>query len=155
MAKVSPKAWGAILGAAGAIAGGLIVKWEGTRYEAYRPVPGDPWTICVGHTRGVKEGDTATQEQCDAYLAEDMAIAAQTVSRCITYPLTVSARAALISGVFNIGPSLVCGSTLQRKANAGDIAGMCAELSRWVYAGGKRYRGLENRRADERRLCES
>lgn len=154
MVRINPKALGAILGTVGLVAGGLISKWEGTRYTAYKPISSDPWTICVGHTRGVKEGDTATQAQCDTYLAEDMAVADQTVSRCITHPLTVNARAALISATFNIGPSVVCGSTLQRKANAGDIAGMCAELSRWVYSAGKRYRGLENRRADERLTCE-
>ncbi|HGM8337746.1 TPA: glycoside hydrolase family protein [Pseudomonas aeruginosa] len=45
-------------------------------------------------------------------------------------------------------------STLLRKLNAGDVKGACAELSRWVYAGGKVYKGLVNRRKAERELCE-
>lgn len=138
------------------IAGGLVTQLEGTRYTAY-PDPatkGAPWTICEGHTRGVKPGDTATREQCDAYLKADLAEANDAIDRCITAPLSVNERAALMSGVINAGPDLVCGSTLQRKANAGDHAGMCAELSRWVYANGERNKGLANRRAVERELCE-
>ncbi|WP_405045477.1 glycoside hydrolase family protein [Pseudomonas aeruginosa] len=45
-------------------------------------------------------------------------------------------------------------STLLRKLNAGDVRGACAELSRWVYAGGKKLGGLVRRRAAERELCE-
>ncbi|HHG5564729.1 TPA: glycoside hydrolase family protein [Pseudomonas aeruginosa] len=41
-----------------------------------------------------------------------------------------------------------------RKLNAGDVRGACAELSRWVYAGGKKLGGLVRRRAAERELCE-
>lgn len=45
-------------------------------------------------------------------------------------------------------------STLLRLFNAGDTAGAAEQLGRWVLAGGKRMRGLERRRADERRLFE-
>ncbi|KAF1005460.1 MAG: Lysozyme RrrD [Luteibacter sp.] len=138
------------------IAAGLVAKFEGTRYTAY-PDPatkGAPWTICEGHTRGVKQGDTATRAQCDDYLRQDLAEANDAIDRCITAPLSVNQRAALISAVVNAGPPLVCGSTLQRKANAGDLAGMCAELSRWTWAAGRQLPGLVRRRAEERVLCE-
>jgi hypothetical protein len=42
-----------------------------------------------------------------------------------------------VSFAFNVGDDAFCRSTLVRKANAGDIDGACAELSRWTYAGGK------------------
>ncbi len=139
------------------VAAPLLTRLEGRRHVAY-PDPatqGAPWTICDGHTRDVKPGDVATDEQCDAYRQQDMAEASATIDRCIQAPLMVNERAALILGVVNIGPKLVCGSTLQQKANAGDMAGMCAELSRWVYADGKRWAGLMKRRATERALCET
>lgn len=134
----------------------LVAQFEGTRYVAY-PDPatrGAPWTICKGHTRNVKEGDTATRKQCDDWLREDLDEANDAINRCISVPLNDNQRAALMSAVMNAGPSLVCGSSLQRKANAGDLMSMCGELSRWIYADGRVLPGLVRRRSEERALCE-
>jgi lysozyme len=141
-----------IAGAALAIAGGVIARWEGTHYKAYLDVVGIP-TICTGHTRGVKMGDVATKAQCEAYLIEDMRIAEQAVDRCISHPLPAHVRGALISATYNIGPKIVCESTLRKKMNAGDIEGGCRELLRWDNAGGKKYRGLTLRRQHEFSIC--
>jgi len=62
-------------------------------------------------------------------------------------------EAALVSAVFNIGPAVVCGSTLQRKAMANDWPGACRSLEKWKYAAGRVMRGLELRRADEMAMC--
>ena len=140
-----------------AIAAPLIGKWEGLRYAAY-PDPatgGAPWTACYGSTRGIKPGDVFTKAQCDELLRLDMLDADATVRRCIPVPMLRHVEAALVSAVFNIGPSVVCGSTLQRKAMANDWPGACAELSRWDRAAGRQMRGLTLRRADERHLCET
>ena len=146
----------AVLTAALTIAAGVVSRWEpapgGARYIAYQDV-GGVWTICDGRTRGVKPGDTATPEQCDAWRDEDLREAASHVSRCITHPLTPNQLGAFTSAAYNIGPAVVCGSTLQRKANVGDIRGACAELGRWVHAAGKRLRGLVLRRAHEMAIC--
>lgn len=48
-----------------------------------------------------------------------------------------------------------CASTLARKANAGDMPGACAELSKWVFANKAKLPGLVKRRAAEREVCES
>jgi lysozyme len=96
---------------------------------------------------------TATQAQCDRWREEDIADAMGHVARCITHPLTSNQLGAFTDAAFNLGPQVVCGSTLQRKANAGDIAGACAELDRWINAHGRPYRGLILRRADERAIC--
>ena len=63
-------------------------------------------------------------------------------------------RAALGSFVYNVGERQFSSSTLLRLLNSGDVLGACAQLSRWVYAGGKQLAGLVNRRAAERELCE-
>ena len=42
-----------------------------------------------------------------------------------------------------------------RKANAGNIEGACAELSRWTYASGKQLPGLVKCRSAPRQLCEA
>lgn len=138
----------AVIGAAAALGG----HFEGLRTTAYSDVGGIP-TICYGHTQGVKPGDTATQAQCEAWLREEMADALATVNRCIP-DLPFGPLVAFTDATYNAGPKIVCGSTLQRKALAGDLPGACAELSRWVYAGGSVQPGLVKRRALERQICE-
>lgn len=148
---------------AAVIAVAMTSGWEGREHRAYYDRAGRTWTICDGHTEGVKAGDVATDAQCDAYLQQDQAEAAAAVQRCIHVPLTEPARAAFIDAAFNLGPSVVCGSTLQSKANSGDVTGACLELtdaldahgnrSGWVHAGGKELPGLRNRRVDERNAC--
>lgn len=51
---------------------------EGVRYVAY-PDLGGKFTICSGTTTGVKAGDTATEEECDAKTAADLAKSAKIV----------------------------------------------------------------------------
>lgn len=148
--KLRHKIAAGALTAALALAGGLVTHWEGTRYTSYQDATGR-WTICQGHTHNVHAGDTATPRQCQAWREEDLRIANAAITRCIHVPLTVDQHAALLDAVYNIGPSIVCGSTLQRKANAGQP--FCHELLRWVYAGGKRIQGLVNRRQAEYQLC--
>ena len=138
-------------------AAALIKPWEGYKPQPYIDAVG-VLTVCYGHTGRstgtAVERKTHTQAECDALLDADMREAWRHVERCITAPMTTGQGAALLSATFNAGPSLVCGSTLQRLANQGDWAGACAQLDRWVYAGGKKLRGLERRRAAERAMCE-
>jgi lysozyme len=128
---------------------------EGTRHTAY-PDPatrGAPWTICDGHTEGVHKGDTATDAQCAAYLKQDMAVATQSVARCIRVPINVNMAAALYDTVFNAGDRVVCGSTVQARANANDLIGMCYGLKAWKFANGVVYQPLIKRRANAVQLC--
>lgn len=146
-----------------AIAAGMSMDWEGTAHRAYFDRMGGVWTICNGHTAGVKASDVATDEQCQAYLQQDQVEAAAAIRRCIRTPLTETQRAAFIDAAFNIGPTVVCGSSLQRKANGGDVIGACLQLTDaldkrgnrtgWAYAGGQFVQGLHNRRVDERNAC--
>lgn len=137
-----------------AIAAALASRWEGVKYQPYRD-PIGIWTVCYGHTGpDVKPGRDYTKAECEGLLQQDMAEANRIVRRCIpNAPQGV--EAALTDAAYNIGPSVVCGSTLQRKALAGDWAGACAELSRWNRAGGRVFRGLTLRRMDERKVCEA
>jgi lysozyme len=128
-------------------------------FEGYRPtVYADPigrLAVCYGHDdQRLTPGQTYTRQQCDELLAADLLEHAAAL-RCIDRPLTDGQKAAFVSFAFNVGTSAFCGSMLARKANAGDMAGACAELSRWTYAGGKQLSGLVNRRAEERRMCEA
>ncbi len=147
---------GGISAAVLALAGALIVKWEGGgHYEPYIDAVGI-LTVCYGHTGpDVIKGRKYTKAECDVLLTQDMAEANADVRRCIPVPMLPQIEAALTSATFNIGSRVVCGSTLQERALANDWPGACAQLDRWKYGGGRVLRGLELRRADERRLCET
>lgn len=143
----------AIGGAAVALAVPLVQKYEGTVLRSYRD-PVNVLTSCTGHTGPeLRDGQTFTREQCEEMLYKDLAKHADALS-CVRAPLTDGQRAAFLSFAFNVGDDAFCRSTLVRKANAGDIDGACAELSRWTFAGGKQLPGLVKRRAAERQLCE-
>jgi len=143
----------ASLGAALAVAAPLVSWYEGKRNNAYLDAVGVP-TICYGHTGTAKLGQTLTDAECDALLEQDLGTAFAAVDRHTKVELPIERRAALASFVFNVGEEAFKNSTLLRKLNAGDAAGACAELDRWVYAGGKVLEGLVKRRATERELCE-
>jgi len=156
-------AGGALAGAALAGAIAMVSTWEGRettaiqtpdgkRYIAYQDIVG-VWTACDGITRGVKPGDRYTAEQCDAALAEELQLANSYINRCITTPISDKERAAYVSAGYNLGPSVMCGSTLQRLLNAGERRGACQQLLRWVNAGGTFSQGLLNRRKAEMRVC--
>jgi lysozyme len=154
MANLNPKHLIAATAAVLAIAGGMLIKpFEGKENKTYLDPINIP-TVCYGHTgRDVKLGQVRTDAECEALLQKDMQIALADVDRC-TPNLPVNARAALTSFAFNVGGEKYCASTLAKKAKAGDLRGACAELPRWIYAGGKPLNGLIKRRAAERAVCE-
>lgn len=135
-----------------ALAASVVGFYEGKRNDAYLDPVGIP-TICYGHTADVQMGQTRTDAECQDLLAGDLGDAFAAVDRLVTQPMTAPRRAALASFVYNVGPGAFARSTLLRRLNAGDPEA-CAELDRWVYAGGRRLEGLARRRATERELCE-
>lgn len=142
------------------IATQFLHEVEGDRLAAYRD-GGGIYTACMGVTDGVKAGDRFTPEQCAKMDAAAVTKAADVVKRIVTVPLTEPERAAVISFcAYNIGPGKCADSTFLRKLNAGDRAGACAEIKRWVFDGGKDCRirgnncyGQINRRQMETELC--
>jgi lysozyme len=136
-----------------ALAVPLVMLYEGTVLQSYRDPIGIV-TACVGHTGPeLRMGQRYTRQQCEGMLYGDLLKHAQALD-CIKQPMTDGQKAAFLSFAFNVGDKALCDSTLARKANAGDMAGACAELSRWTRAGGRELPGLVKRRAAERELCE-
>ena len=140
--------------AAGAIsiATAVVSYYEGYKPTAYRDPVGIP-TICYGHTATARMGQTLSQAECTALLQQDLGHAFAVVDRRAQVELPEPTRAALASFVYNVGEGNFARSTLLRKLNQGDLRGACHELSRWVYAGGRKLNGLVSRRATERELC--
>lgn len=126
---------------------------EGREYVPYRDVVG-VLTVCDGHTgRDIIPGKRYTDKECDALTRSDLQRIAAQVDPHIKVPTTETQRAAIYSFAYNVGASAAIKSTLLKKLNARDYAGACAELKRWVYAGGKKWRGLVSRRDVEYQVC--
>lgn len=132
----------------------LIKEFEGCKLEAY-PDPatgGEPITIGVGHTGGIKLGMTITPKQADDFLQSDLEGFASSVNKMVTVPLTQGQFDALCSFAFNLGAGNLKNSTLLRKLNAGDVEGASMEFVKWNKAAGKVMAGLTRRREAEKEL---
>jgi lysozyme len=137
-------------------AGAALIK----RYEGYSAIPyicpaGLPtigWGHVISAADAVKYAGGITIEQAEALFAADVRIAAAGVASLIRIPLTSNQHAALVSFVFNLGAGRLRASTLRAMLNRGEYAGAADQFMRWVYAGKKKLRGLERRRAEERAL---
>ena len=146
---------------AGAGAAALLLVYvpafEGVVLRGYRD-PIGVVTACAGHTATAVLGRPYTREECQSLLVDDLAEHAEDTAECVAdsvwWGLTPYEKAAFISFTYNVGSGAFCRSTMAQKLNADDVAGACAELSRWVYAGGRQLPGLVKRRATERALCE-
>lgn len=133
----------------------LIKSHEGRRYVAY-PDPGTggaPWTICYGHTKGVYPGMVAEQNQCENWLAEDLADAEAVVQATAHVPLTQGEYDSYTSFVFNVGAGNWRKSTMLRLVNRGERIAACNQFPRWIYANKLELRGLKRRRFEEQRQC--
>ena len=131
----------------------LIKKFEGCKLRAYQDSVG-VWTIGVGHTKGVVEGDVITEEEADEYLRADVREAEECVSRAVTLPLTQGEFDACVSFVFNVGCGAFRGSTLLKRILDSDFDGARLEFARWNKAGGQVLAGLTARRKAEAEMFE-
>ena len=129
-----------------------IMQREGCVLHAY-PDPatgGEPWTIGVGHTGGVQEGDTCTPERAQSWLRQDVQIAEKCINNSVRVQLTQNQFDALVSLVFNIGCGNFGKSTLLRLLNDGDDLKAADEFVKWSKANGHVMQGLLNRRESEK-----
>jgi lysozyme len=145
---------GAALTGAGALAVSLVGNFEGLRLVAYQDVVG-VWTACYGETKGIKPGMKFTREQCDVMFVERLQEFETGMRRCLTSPdaLPDKTYVSFLSVTYNIGVGGWCGSSMVKRANAGNLTGACDALLMWNKAGGRVVKGLTNRRQAERKLC--
>lgn len=133
----------------------VVTLFEGYRERVYAdPAPGAYPTVCYGQRVNDPLGKVYTRAQCEELLSIALATHGAQIARCLPEQLPDASRAAFTSFGYNVGAVKFCGSTLARKAMAGDLRGACAELSKWDYAGGVKLPGLTRRRVAERALCE-
>ena len=107
-----------------------IARSEGCKLKAYR-CPAGVLTIAWGRTKGVKAGDTCTQEQADQWLMEDLTEFADGVKRMLARDASSTELGALVSLAYNIGLSGFKGSTVLRKHNEGDRQSAARAFALW------------------------
>lgn len=126
-----------------------LKEFEGLRLEAYRDAAG-VLTIGYGHTGSdIREGDRITEYWAGELLRNDLG-ATEAAVRRLHVARTQGQFDALVSFAFNLGIGRLQGSTLLKVIRKGGSHHQIRqEFKRWVYAGGKKLRGLEHRRAWE------
>ena len=130
----------------------LIKRFEGFSPEIYI-CPGGWPTIGYGHV--VREGererfaDSIDEATAEELLRRDVETAERAVLRFIRVPLENGQFDALSSFAFNLGAGALQRSTLRRKVNREEHAAVPAEFRRWVWAGGRKLKGLIRRRQAE------
>ena len=137
------------------IATPLVVRWEGVKTETYLDPIGIP-TVCIGQTGpNIRLGQRFSEQECFRMLDVELRQKAAQLDRCIQTPLYPHEAAAVLDLAYNVGVSAVCRSTMVRQINAGAPASVwCSQLDRWIIAGGRKWNGLIDRRADARAICE-
>lgn len=136
----------------------LIKKFEGLRLQAYLDAVGIP-TIGYGTIRypngnKVKMGDTCTEKQANEYLVFKLNQFEMDIKRLVKVPLEQHQFDALVSFVYNLGPTNFGKSTLLKKVNAKQYSEAAEQFLAWNKAGGKALKGLTRRREAEKELFE-
>ena len=132
----------------------LIAKYEGFRSEPYK-CPAGVWTIGYGTTRDIEgekitcKSSPITEEYAMWLLHEEVKKVESTLRKQINVYVNSNQLAALASFVYNLGSGNFHKSTLRKKINAQDFEGAAKEFPRWVYAKGKKLKGLVKRRHEE------
>lgn len=131
----------------------IIIEMEGLKLQAYKCPAGIP-TIGVGHTAGVKMGDSITKEKAIQLLELDIKDARSQVVKIVKPKLEPNQLDAITDFVFNLGIGKLKDSTLLQCINNGRFYDVPTQLKRWIYANGKVLDGLVRRRNIEAQLWE-
>ena len=123
----------------------FIKSFESCHLTAYK-CPSGVWTIGYGHTSGVKEGQSITQTQADAFLEEDLAKFEKYV---INTGLVLNQNQfdALVSFTYNCG-----NGNLKKLIKNRTLAEIAEALLLYNKSNGKVLTGLVRRREAEREL---
>ena len=130
----------------------VIKKFEGLRLKAYK-CPAGVFTIGYGHTENVFADSEISELMADQILRKDLQKFEQTIND-LDLPLLQCEFDALVSFVFNVGIGNFNKSTLKKLLSQKKFFYAAKEFDKWVFAGGKKLPGLQNRRNKERKIFE-
>lgn len=141
-----------------ATAMGLVVGFEGYRTNAYQDT-GKVWTICYGETKGVKQGDKATKQQCDNILLQSL-LAHNKPFESLPVELPDNVHLATLDWAYNVGTGNATSSTLWKYLRVGQWEKACNELPKWRFVAkqdcaisSNNCSGVYKRRILEQKIC--
>ena len=124
---------------------GKIKEFEGFSNTAYRCAAG-VWTCGFGATKGITATTRCTRQEAERWLQRDLA-PIEAYLNTIPEVDTQGRFDSCADFCFNLGIGNFKSSTLLKKIKAGaPTAEIQAEFRRWVYAKGKKLKGLVRRR---------
>ena len=126
----------------------MITHFEGLELNAYQCAAG-VWTIGYGHNKGVQKGMVISEDTANEMLVEELNEYENYINTLVNVELNQNQFDAMVSWVYNLGGGNLKASTLLKVLNAGDYAGVPAQMMRWNKAGGKVLEGLTRRRQAE------
>lgn len=131
----------------------LVAGWEGKSNKPYADkLANGLMTVCFGETR--VEMRTYSDKECEAMLQSgisDFAVAvAKRNPELVDHPHQWAAATSL---AYNVGVGSYNRSTVAKRFSAGRWREACEGFLAWSYAGGRRVKGLFNRRNAERQVC--
>ena len=122
-----------------------IIEFEGCKLTAYK-CPAGVWTIGVGHTKGVKQGQTITEAQAMSLLKGDLLPCENYVNN-LGVCKTQGEFDAIVDFAFNLGTAALGRSTLLKYIRAKKPEQYIREeFGKWVNSKGMRLKGLVIRR---------
>ena len=125
-----------------------IIEFEGCKLTAYK-CPAGVWTIGIGHTKGVKQGQTIAKAQAMTLLKGDLLPCENYVNN-LGVCKTQGEFDALVDFTFNLGTAALGRSTLLKYIRAKKPEQYIREeFAKWVNSKGMRLKGLVIRRAWE------
>lgn len=141
------------LSSALATTGMFVAQHEGLVLGTYVD-PVGILTSCYGHTgKELKLNQRFTEVQCLDQLAEDLSKHNKEMLKYIKVPMSDEEHAAYLSFSYNVGVGNFKSSTLLKLLNKEKRVEACNQLTNWVFAKGKKLKGLVNRREEEKNLC--
>lgn len=131
----------------------LIGNAESCRRDPYY-CPAKVLTAGIGSTTGIQRNHNYSDQEIADMWMTDLRIAEKCVNQYANgAKMNDNQFSAITSFAFNAGCGNLKSSTLARYASREQWPEMCDQLSRWVYIGKEKSKGLENRRGKEYALC--
>lgn len=128
----------------------LIKKFEGLRLTSYR-CPAGVWTIGYGHTKTAMPNQRITKAHATALLIKDLRYFECKLCQKLEREILWYEFDALISWTYNLGPNRLNG-TILNAVNNNNPEYVTYKMNLYVYANGKKLRGLVRRRQAETNL---
>ncbi len=129
----------------------FVAEQEGFSKNAYL-CPAGVWTIGYGHTKGVKQGDTITQENALELLKNELKDYQRDLNGLVKVPVTESMFIALMSFIYNFGVAKCRGYTLFKLLNEGKYVEVAEWFPRYCSPGTPYEKGLKARRLREKAM---